>query len=266
VSIRRYIPPASDPLSISVTSIFRAETNWSTELILPSDQIDILFNPGAPVHIHHRDEPVPDVTWTDVHVSGIRMRPTFARPSSKTVIFGIQLRAEGARRVFGMPIDELTNRTFVAEEVPGTLDALGRRLGMSGSFDEQIRIAAEWFARLPLPGERDRTISHACRLMRASPTPTTVDYVLHESGYSARHLRRLFQRHVGCSPSAFLQLSRLARSLRLMNTSRSLTAIAHEAGYFDQAHFCRDFKTLSGITPTEYRASAGKVPGHVFYR
>jgi hypothetical protein len=38
----------------------------------------------------------------------------------------------------------------------------------------------------------------------------------------------------------------------------------HAAHYYDQAHFCRDFKEIAGMSPSEYRARAGHVPGHLF--
>jgi AraC-like DNA-binding protein len=50
----------------------------------------------------------------------------------------------------------------------------------------------------------------------------------------------------------------------MMSSPLSLTEIAHAANYFDQAHFCRDFKEISGITPSEYREKVGPAPGHIF--
>ncbi|WP_369127980.1 helix-turn-helix domain-containing protein [Halomonas flagellata] len=37
-----------------------------------------------------------------------------------------------------------------------------------------------------------------------------------------------------------------------------LTDTAHEAGYFDQAHFIHDFKAVTGITPGDYLRHVGR--------
>jgi AraC-like DNA-binding protein len=45
---------------------------------------------------------------------------------------------------------------------------------------------------------------------------------------------------------------------------RSLTDIAIEAGFYDQAHFCRVFKNFSGLTPKQYQQQRGDLPFHLF--
>ena len=43
----------------------------------------------------------------------------------------------------------------------------------------------------------------------------------------------------------------------LRHGSFNLVSIALDCGYYDQAHFCRDFRSFSGMTPQEYRVHAG---------
>jgi transcriptional regulator GlxA family with amidase domain len=81
---------------------------------------------------------------------------------------------------------------------------------------------------------------------------------------SNRHLQRLFAERVGIGPARYAQLARFARAVPLVSSARTLTDVAAGAGYFDQAHFCRDFRAFSGMTPDEYRRAGAQVPGHIF--
>ena len=66
------------------------------------------------------------------------------------------------------------------------------------------------------------------------------------------------------TPQDYIRLRRFNRALALMASTRSLTTIAQESHYYDQAHLCHDFQAIAGMTPGEYRAQSGPVPGLVF--
>jgi AraC-like DNA-binding protein len=74
-----------------------------------------------------------------------------------------------------------------------------------------------------------------------------------------RALQRLFSDYVGVSPKWVIRRSRLHDAAsRLANAEDvNLTQLAQELGYCDQAHFARDFKTIVGRSPSDYRRSAG---------
>jgi AraC-like DNA-binding protein len=39
----------------------------------------------------------------------------------------------------------------------------------------------------------------------------------------------------------------------LLSTRQSIKEIAHATGWFDAAHFCRQFRHATGFSPKEYR-------------
>lgn len=68
------------------------------------------------------------------------------------------------------------------------------------------------------------------------------------------HLATTFRQHFACTIGSYQRRLRVefARE-QLANTHLSLSEIASEAGFGDQAHFSRVFKQSTGMTPTEYR-------------
>ena len=71
---------------------------------------------------------------------------------------------------------------------------------------------------------------------------------------SSQRLSRLFKRIFGVTPSQFIIKTRIAAASRLLHdTDRSVAAIAHASGFYDQSAFARAFRSATGLTPMEYR-------------
>ena len=72
-------------------------------------------------------------------------------------------------------------------------------------------------------------------------------------GYSERQLNRLFLMQIGMNVKSYTRLVRFNEVLRHMQKSPCcFAALSQQTGYFDQAHFDKDFKAISGVTPKEY--------------
>lgn len=80
--------------------------------------------------------------------------------------------------------------------------------------------------------------------------------ISNQAFYSPRHLNRLFNLYLGMSIKAFSRLVRINKSIRLLNISKNtLDDICERLGFYDVSHFVKDFKTVCGITPQEYRTN-----------
>jgi AraC-like DNA-binding protein len=70
-----------------------------------------------------------------------------------------------------------------------------------------------------------------------------------------RHRSRLFERHLGIPPRTVGRILRFQFTLRslMRDPEGSLAELASEAGYYDQAHFIREFRLMTGGVPRGYR-------------
>lgn len=74
-----------------------------------------------------------------------------------------------------------------------------------------------------------------------------------EAGLSPFHFARLFKQALGLPPYQYVLNQRIEAAKRLMlGGGQSLTEIALEVGFYDQAHFARHFKRLNGLTPRAF--------------
>ena len=74
-----------------------------------------------------------------------------------------------------------------------------------------------------------------------------------DTGISPRQLRRLFQFYIGDTPKAFNKVVRFQHLLKLLSSPGPIdnNKIFLDAGYYDQSHFNREFKTFFGLTPKQ---------------
>ncbi|WP_134090370.1 helix-turn-helix domain-containing protein [Olivibacter sp. XZL3] len=99
------------------------------------------------------------------------------------------------------------------------------------------------------PPQTDFRFSLALDQMLSDKGSTAIEQL--QVPVSPRHLRRLFKFYVGESPKAFSKIVRFQNLLNLQPTKETLKRekFFYDLGYYDQAHFIKEFKTIYGLTP-----------------
>ena len=72
------------------------------------------------------------------------------------------------------------------------------------------------------------------------------------SGVSKRQLRRIIRRDFGCSPRDWLNQRRIAAARERLRSGQPLKQVAYDLGFKQVSHFCRQFKNLNDMTPSEF--------------
>lgn len=168
-------------------------------------------------------------------------------------VFGIKFRPGAFYPFLNAPASTLTNSSRRVEDM---FDAALESAILS-TEDKALMIGhAEDFlrARMPEQDEHIRLVNQIIDCITDDRTITRVDDLVRRLHIHKRALQRLFNQYVGVSPKWVIQRCRLheaAEQLEAGNTADG-SRLAVELGYFDQAHFIKDFKTIVGQTPAEY--------------
>jgi len=177
---------------------------------------------------------------------------------------GVLLRPAAGGLLVGGSVAPLVDGGTGLEDLP-TVDgaALVDRVRRAMEADphaeasHRAAIAAyeEELARLlPVDGEGE-VVNRVVDRVATLPVDARVADLAAASGLSERTLQRLVTRRVGITPKWLLQRRRLHDAVeRLKAGETSLAAMAADLGYTDQAHFTRDFRTVTGLTPGRYLA------------
>ena len=123
--------------------------------------------------------------------------------------------------------------------------------------EDDLRIAAldaALVARVPEPEPEYLLLTEVLTTMAGCRELTRVEHVAAACGLSTRSLQRLFRRWVGVGPKWVLGRHRLWDATAVIDAGgvEDLAALATGLGWFDQAHFSRDFRSMAGCTPSEY--------------
>jgi AraC-like DNA-binding protein len=176
-------------------------------------------------------------------------------------VFGVKFRPGAFLPFLGAPVSQLTGRTHPLAALWGADDArrLAAELARSADLDALVAVVERHLrAHWPQPDPEVAVVGRIVHTLLYDRSVSRVDDVCARFGLSARSLQRLFQRYVGVGPKWVLQRYRLHEAAERIAEGRDgdWAATALELGYFDQAHFIRDFKALVGASPAQYAGAA----------
>ena len=132
------------------------------------------------------------------------------------------------------------------------------RVSFAVNNHERVAIIQEYLWRqLEKIKKSDTTVEHWLWQVNFFKGQLSVEDLSRKVNISQRQLGRRFNQTVGLSPKEFSRVTRFIHSLTHLKKypSLSLTEIAYESGYYDQAHFIHDYKSYAGLSPGELVAN-----------
>lgn len=192
-------------------------------------------------------------------VNGVCTSKFVRELSGRGETFGVRFREGGFGAFTGLDVGSLRDSAVDLTDVFPEAAELCEEV-LAEPFDEGRRRLVEEFLLARSVGEDSnyRLVRDIVDAMVMDPWLTRVDQVTERFGLSARSLQRLFRRYIGAGPKWVLRRYRLQDGADLLVRGHigDLAALAAELGYFDQAHFTREFTAEIGMAPLAYAKSS----------
>lgn len=201
----------------------------------------ILYHPAGELHAQYFDK-------TAVELFRVEVNPARLRYASHS-----DLSMDGRDFRGGVPVG-LAHKLYQEFREP---DAVSH-LAIEGLGLELIAaIARDSRSRENTSRQPQRWLSQAHELVRSRYLEhLTLGDIARTVGVHPVTLAREFRQYYDCTVGEMVRRERIGFACRqLVKPKESLADIAIAAGFFDQSHFAKTFKKLTGITPAEYRAS-----------
>lgn len=253
-----------------INSIWRLsenDLNERKEIILPKGTVEIIFNFSDKIDYFSPSLQI-SKCLPQVFINGINFKPFELTKTGKQEFLGIQLNSIGLRLLFNISAKEFNDSVLEGREVCLQLDNLAHELFYKQTFSQQVEILLTWIRKKISQSNCQFSISRANKLLSLSSQHNlTVKHICEQVCLSDRQLRRFSQDWLGTNTEEFIQYHRYLYCLQLLTHSKqTLTEIGYEAGYFDQSHFIREFKSFTNLTPKQYRDASVEHLGHIIVR
>jgi transcriptional regulator GlxA family with amidase domain len=152
-------------------------------------------------------------------------------------------------------VDTLTNEvTALSANWDALIKSLKSRIAL-GQYEQAAKALEEFLLQRAILRKYDlELIQSAAKWLHHTRGECRIADLADYCQVSVRQLERGFRRVIGASPKIFARTVRFEQAQRrlMFDPDADLTQLAQECGYFDQAHFIKDFKEFAGKTPSEH--------------
>ena len=201
-------------------------------------------------------------------LAGTLSRPWSLRAGRVVDTFGMRFRPGALPLLLVVDMRSTVDRELPLARLAGVAAARRLRQHLAAAPDLAARAAAAtaWLAEVggEAPAPSATPCTRAVGLIRAGRGGVRVDEVASELGRSRRQLERAFVTGLGIGPKLYSRIVRLQAALVEIDAAERGASVdaALAAGYFDQSHLLRDFRTLAGRPAARSRQADGEMSRH----
>jgi AraC-like DNA-binding protein len=243
--VREYVAGSEEPTS----PLRRRE--------LPTEIAPVIVNFGAPFQLFDPNNPAAFVEMRSFATGAF---DTYALVGTTGPYSCVQINFTilGARLFLQQPLRALANREVALDDVLGSF---GRRLEMdlyeARTWADRFDMLDRVILRQVIEADVPPAVTFAWKQLVCRASQINITALARQSGWSHKHFVAQFTEHIGLSPKVMARVLRFGRAAELLQVSERgrFADIAYACGYYDQAHFTRDFTAFAGVSPTELLAS-----------
>jgi AraC-like DNA-binding protein len=160
----------------------------------------------------------------------------------------------GAAQFFDQPLHEWFGGMIALDDVWSRAEfrELEERLAEARTAEARAWLVDAHLCRRLRAREPDSTVAAAVHAIRRTGGALRIAALAKELGISQDPLEKRFRRTVGASPKQLASILRFRRVVAGFARGQSLTSLAHEAGYCDQSHLVREFRSVTGEPPERF--------------
>ena len=191
-------------------------------------------------------------------ISGLRKSVRLINYAPETAALIVLFRESGVGAFCRQPIHELFGQSVALDNFfpQSETAALEERLAAANSDQASVQVVEQFLSSRLVSRKPDNLVEEALRKIATTQGAMRVRELANSLCISQDAFEKRFRRATGASPKQFSSIVRMKSIIRHTRLSSSFLDTALDNGYYDQAHFNKDFRTFTGMSPTNFFNSA----------
>ncbi|MBB6112086.1 helix-turn-helix domain-containing protein [Mucilaginibacter lappiensis] len=187
-------------------------------------------------------------------LTGLRKSVRLINYSGQTAMLLVVFKPGGAATFFKEPLHELFGLSLALDALIGQqkLTEVEEQLAEASDNFQRIAVVERFLLSRLYLAKSDLLIQHAIKQIRLTKGTLRIKDLVSTFPISHDPFEKRFRKITGTSLKQFSSIVRLRNLIEKYDPTIDLTETALAAGYFDQAHFIKDFRIFTGQTPHEF--------------
>jgi Helix-turn-helix domain len=245
-----------------------ADVDAERQRIIPDGCIELIFMLGDDVKRFTKGDEF--IIQPRAMVIGQITEPFVIQPTGFVNSFATRFYPYGFANFSSAPCINLANKETPIEFLFGEEASKGLKEQIVHAEDTNTRIkVVERFLLTKLQNQTtiDSIVKNTIDAIFSTGGSAPINSIVKNDASKRRQLERKFVKQIGLSPKQLGRVIRMQAALHLLlnRQSESFTSIAYESDYYDQAHFTKDFKDFTGITPKDFLRDNTMILSSLFY-
>lgn len=224
-----------------------------THHVVPDNSVELIFTESEFTRLN------PDSQKSRVlksHLSGLKTAHQIVQTSASPVV-GVRFKPNGLypflKSDLGSTIDECIS---IESCFPSDIKLLEENVFETKSLQGRIELINAYFQQLLLKTncKEDELFDLILQEINQNNGIISIANIARKFKTSVKSIERKFHVRLGIGPKKYARTLRLICALK-KSTQRSenLTSIAYEFGFYDQAHFTKETRSMTGLSPKEFQ-------------
>jgi len=184
---------------------------------------------------------------------GVTTRSFKFKFAKKTLLFVVKFKPGWAGAVINLPIDEMFEKFIQLDTIfdKRKISLISEHLKNFKTFEEIVHFMEDFLLKEIKASYQNEMIGEALEFIKEEGGLTSIKDLVEELCVERYLFDRKFKIQVGTTPKQYSKIIRFRSLFETKKSEESLIQLGLNAGYYDQAHFIKNFKSVTGRTPSQ---------------